>query len=330
MSLPTVTLGVGGFQTTPLGFGCASLFRIPSPAQRAHILHAAYDAGIRHFDVAPMYGLGRAESELGTFARVRRDELTIATKFGIRPTLIARGLARVQGPIRRVFEAKPAVRDHARAPAGPSGHLYEQGGYHAAGARRSLERSLRALKTDYVDLFLLHDPLPGSVRSGEVSSFLEDARAAGLIRSWGIAGEPESTGEVARSFHGDVPIRQLRDDIFLRSLHCMPTGAAYITYGVILRALTRLAQHVRADDSRRLRWKRTIGADCGDPDIAASFLLRAAVQGNSSGVVLFSTNNPARIHSAAATLEMFHSSEDPALDAFLRIVDSELRKIPDI
>ena len=54
--------------------------------------------------------------------------------------------------------------------------------------------ALRALKTDYVDLLLLHDPLPGSVRSDEVSSFLEDARAAGLIRSWGIAGAPESYG----------------------------------------------------------------------------------------------------------------------------------------
>ena len=75
------------------------------------------------------------------------------------------------------------------------------GGFHAAGARRSLERSLRALRTDYIDLFLLHDPVPGSVRSDEVSACLEEARAAGLIRSWGIAGDLEPTDEVARSFH---------------------------------------------------------------------------------------------------------------------------------
>jgi choline dehydrogenase-like flavoprotein len=59
---------------------------------------------------------------------------------------------------------------------------------------------LRALKTDHVDLLFLHDPLPGSVRSDEVSSFLENARVVGLIRSWGIAGAPETTGEVAQSF----------------------------------------------------------------------------------------------------------------------------------
>lgn len=329
MPLPTVTLGVGGIQTTPLGFGCGGLFRIPNAAQRSQLLHTAFEAGIRHFDVAPMYGLGRVEPELGTFARARRAQITIATKFGIKPTLVARGLAYAQGPVRRAFQARPAIRDQARVhAAGQSRLLYEQGGYHAAGARRSLEHSLRALHTDYVDLLLLHDPLPGSVRSDEVSSCLEDACAAGLIRSWGIAGEPESTGEVARSFHGDVPIRQLRDDIFLRSLHCAPTGTAFITYGVIGGALTRLMRHLRADDSRRLRWKSEIGADCGDPDIVASFLLRAAFRDNSSGVVLFSTTHPSRIRSAAAALGMSHEHEASALDTFLKMVDAELREIP--
>jgi hypothetical protein len=202
------------------------------------------------------------------------------------------------------------------------------GGYHAAGAKRSLERSLRALKTDYVDLLLLHDPRPGSVRSDEISACLEDARAAGLIRSWGIAGEPESTGEVARSFNGDIPIRQLRDNIFLQSLHHSPAGPAFITFGVIRRPLTTLMQYVKADDSRRLRWKQMIGADCGDPDVAASFLLQAAFRDNSSGVVLFSTANPQHVRNAAATLEMFHSSHGPALDRFLGLVDAELRKAP--
>jgi D-threo-aldose 1-dehydrogenase len=331
MPLPTVTLGVDGIQTTPLGFGCASLFRIPRSAQRSRLLHTVYDAGIRHFDVAPMYGLGRAEHELGAFARARRAEVTIATKFGIRPTLVARGLAYVQGPARRAFAARPAIRDQARVhAAGQSRLLYEQGGYHAAGARRSLEGSLRALHTDYVDLLLLHDPLPGSVRSDEVSSCLQDARAAGLIRSWGIAGNCEPTDQVARSFRGEVPIRQLRDDIFLRSLHCAPSGAAFITFGVIARALNCVVEHVRADDSRRIRWEKTIGADCGNLDIAASFLLRAALRDNSSGVVLFSTTYPSRVRSAVTALEMFHSSEDPALDAFLQMVDAELRKIPDL
>src|SRR5579859_111180 len=139
MSLPKLDLGSSGIRTTPLGFGCATLFRASDPAQRSRLLQEAYDAGIRHFDVAPMYGLGRAESELGSFTQAHRSEVTIATKFGIRPTLAARGLAYVQRPVRRNFEAKPSIRDQARAHAAvPSRLFYQKSGYDASGARRSL------------------------------------------------------------------------------------------------------------------------------------------------------------------------------------------------
>ena len=70
-------------------------------------------------------------------------------------------------------------------------------------------------------------------------------------------------------------------------------------------------------------------SDRGDPDIAATLLLRAAFRDNSSGVVLFSSIHPSRIRSAATTLERFHPSEDLALDAFLHMVDGELRTVPD-
>jgi len=326
MSLPRLDLGSSGIWATPLGFGCATLFRASDPAQRCRLLHAAYDAGIRHFDVAPMYGLGRAEPELGRFTRAHRSEVTIATKFGIRPTLAARGLAYAQRPIRRAFESKSTIRDQARAHAtAPSRLLYDKGGYDASGARRSLQRSLRALKTDYVDLLLLHDPLPGSVRSDEVSSFLEDAHAAGLIRSWGIAGALETTGEVARSFSG-IPVLQFPDDIFVQSLRRAPAGSAFITFGVISRALARIVQHLRSDESTRSRWRSIIGADCGDPDIASSFLLRSALQANSSGVVLFGATQLPHIWSAASALEKHLSnvSDESDTGSFMSLVHAEL------
>jgi len=64
------------------------------------LLSAAWDAGVRHFDVAPLYGHGEAERILGSFLAGRRDEATIVTKFGIEPTgnsrfrEIARAVAR--------------------------------------------------------------------------------------------------------------------------------------------------------------------------------------------------------------------------------------------
>jgi len=326
MSLPRLDLGSSGIRATPLGFGCATLFRASDPAQRSRLLHAAYDAGIRHYDVAPMYGLGRAEPELGAFTRVHRSEVTITTKFGIRPTLVARGLAYAQRPVRRMFESKPTIRDQALVHATvPSHLLYDKSGYDASGAQRSLQRSLRALKTDYVDLLLLHDPRPGSVRSDEVSSFLEDARAAGLIRSWGIAGALEITGEVALSFPG-IPVLQLPDDIFVQSLRRAPVGSAFITFGVISRALARIVRHMRADEPARFRWKNIIGADCGDSDITSSFLLRSALQANSSGVVLFGATQLSHIRTAATALEKHLSAafDNSDISSFISLVNAEL------
>ena len=198
-----VTLGSTDIETTALGFGCANLYRLPSARRRCELLATAYDAGVRHFDVAPMYGLGLAESEIGKFIRSRRNSVTVTTKFGIKPTVIARVLARGQGPVRRVFEILPTLRENAMTSSagfrsgGIGSLLYSANVYDAAVAKRSLERSLRSLGTDYVDLLLLHDPVPGSVRSEDVCSYLQDARQAGWIRSWGIAGEADEAVEVA-------------------------------------------------------------------------------------------------------------------------------------
>ena len=70
--LPIRELPRTGVVTSAVGFGCAGLFRIPQRSRRREVLEAAYDVGIRHFDVAPMYGLGLAEAELGSFLKRRR------------------------------------------------------------------------------------------------------------------------------------------------------------------------------------------------------------------------------------------------------------------
>jgi D-threo-aldose 1-dehydrogenase len=331
MTLRRVVLGASGIQTTALGFGCANLFRLGDSPGRARLLEAAYDAGIRHFDVAPMYGLGRAETEVGRFACRRRGDVILSTKFGIGPTAFARGLGRVQRPMRRTLEALPAIRRQAvmRAAGPESGRLgqtlYSAEGFDGAAAKRSLERSLRALDTDYVDLLLLHDPAPGSVRSEEVRCCLEDASRAGWIRSWGVAGEPDQAMAVARSFDRAVPVLQLRDDIFLRSLrYSEPAAGSYITFGILGQALGRVVEYVRTDNARRTRWAALIGADCGEPEVTASFLLRAAFKENSSGVVLFSTIKPRHIHDAVAAAEASPSAVDSALSSFLDAVEAEL------
>jgi D-threo-aldose 1-dehydrogenase len=333
----TISMQGAPVVTGTLGFGCAHLFHEPSSSQRRRLLEAAHSAGIRHFDVAPMYGLGLAERELGRFARSRREEVVLATKFGILPSATAQRLARVQGPVRRLFATLPGLRRRARSRAagpgsGPAGALlYDAVGFTAASARASLERSLRELDTDYVDLFLLHDPAPGEVRSEELCAYLEEARGAGYIRAWGVAGELEATLEVARALPLAAPVLQVRDDLLLErsaSASAVETSATRITFGVLAGALWPIVEHVAADPARRREWLSASGCDCADPGVVASLLLRLAISENPDGVVLFSTIRAEHVVSCAAVLGAHRDAGEEDLHAFTRLLDAQVRARP--
>ncbi|MFL5843129.1 MAG: aldo/keto reductase [Solirubrobacteraceae bacterium] len=323
------SLATAGLSSSPLGLGCAELFREPSAARRRGLLHAALEAGICHFDVAPMYGLGIAERELGRFARGRRDQLVIATKFGISPTIAAQGLARIQGPVRRVLAASPRLRAQARSgAAGPASGgagslLYRSSGYDAAGARLSLERSLRALRVDHVDLLLLHDPPPSDVRHDDVCAYLEQARTAGRVRAWGIAGEPGPTVAVARAMPTLPQVIQVRDDLVERPGAAVevPADAGRITFGVLGSAIGRVVTHVAADPNRSRRWRDEVGVPCTHPGHVAGLLLAAAHAENPDGVVLFGSID--REHVARAAAAVLREAEVGDVTAFLRLVESE-------
>ena len=332
----TITIPGTALTTSELGFGCADLYREPSAGRRRRLLDAAYAAGIRHFDAAPMYGLGLAERELGRFARGRRDDVVIATKFGIAPTRACLALGRVQGPARRVLAAVPALRSRARSSAaGPaSGRagaaLYRAVGFDAAAAELSLQRSLRELRTEHVDLLLMHDPEPGGVRSDDVCAYLERARDAGLIRAWGVAGEPQPALAVAQALPVGVPVLQVRRDILERSAadEACAAFAGRIVFGVLGRALQTVVRHVTADPARRRAWADAVGLDCAVPEVVARLVLAHALRENRDGVVLFSTIREDHLRSAAAVSAAGDGPGDEQLDRFARLVRDELHRPP--
>ncbi len=329
----SVTLTGTALQTSRLGLGCADLFRLPSRAQRRRLLDSAYEAGIRHFDVARMYGLGAAEREVGAFIGSRRGTVVLATKFGIGVTAAGRLLGAVQAPARRAMEARPGLRRQLRSSApgprdGRAGRLlYSLDGYDAAAARRSLQRSLNELRIESIDLFLLHDPTPTSMRGDDVCAYLEEARTAGHIVTWGVAGEPDPTLRVAETLPAPPPVIQVRDDIFRGSLERLPStlGSARITFGAVGGALERIVRHVAGDPAARRRWNDAVGQDCADPDAVASVLLRHAARANPSGVVLFSSIRPERVGQAVLALELEEAGD---LDRFAALVQTELRSSP--
>jgi D-threo-aldose 1-dehydrogenase len=131
--LEVTRMGVGG-----TGFG--NLYRPTSDTDSKATIEAAYEAGIRYFDTAPLYGLGLSEKRVGEgLSAYDRDEVVISSKVG-RLLLPRDPDEPFVGIYTEVPELKP-IFDFSRD-----------------GVRSSIEQSLERLKTDRLDIVLVHDP----------------------------------------------------------------------------------------------------------------------------------------------------------------------------
>jgi D-threo-aldose 1-dehydrogenase len=322
-------LGDYDFATSALGFGTAGIFHEPSRSIRTQLIETALDVGVLHFDVAPIYGLGLAEAELGQALRKRRDSVVIATKVGIGLTPLATVLGRVQGPVRSALKKSPRMQEQARDSAaspssGPLGGLLYKSTFDRRAAQRSLDRSVRNLGT-HIDLLLLHDPEPGQIDANEVRDFLERARLDGHIRSWGVAGEAHEVASVLALFDDPVPVVQVRDDIFRdhRTTRSLPSTYE-VTFGTLGYAVPAIMRHLHASAERVREWSKDVDADCSDASVVAGLLLKDALRSNVRGTVLYSTTRPERIRDAAAVSNGDLVTFDPSLERFRELVRNQI------
>jgi aryl-alcohol dehydrogenase-like predicted oxidoreductase len=146
-------LGSSGLVVSVAGLGGNNFGRrLDVEAARA-VVDAAMDAGITLIDTAESYGAGRSEEILGEVLAGRRDQVVIATKFGHRSVDMGYGPA-----------------------AGAKGGR----GY----IMRAVEGSLRRLRTDYIDLYQIHTPDPGTPIE-ETLAALGELVARGMVRYLG-------------------------------------------------------------------------------------------------------------------------------------------------
>ncbi|MBM7786065.1 aldo/keto reductase [Tenggerimyces flavus] len=142
------SLGNSGLQVSVVGIGCNNFGgRLDADGTR-EVVHAALDEGITLFDTADVYGnKGGSEQLLGEAVAGHRDQVVLATKFagdmGYGPAAGARG-----------------------------GRAY---------IRRAIEESLRRLRTDYVDLYQIHNPDP-KTPIAETLSALDELVKEGKVR----------------------------------------------------------------------------------------------------------------------------------------------------
>lgn len=298
-------------RVSAVGFGCGALMQSPSRKERMAVLGAAVDNGITHFDTARMYGLGRAEAELGAFLRtVPRDTVTVATKFGIDVGGVARRLGRFQAPARALLRKAPALRRAVkRQQATPgTGRVYD-----AATATRSLDESLAALGVDYVDILFVHGPQPGdTVASGELRQFFERARQQGKIRAWGVSQDEGLEVDFAEAFAPEG-VSQVRADL----LNPSPRPAD-LAFGVLQRSYAALSAALRVDPHLAGRWREALHLDPLAPGVLPKLILGSSAAATGCRAILYSTTNPRRVAEAAGAVSAPPDAE--TLARFLALV----------
>ena len=152
--LPQRPVGRSGLRVSAIGLGCNNFGRAGTAAETLEgtrvVLNAALDAGVTFLDTADVYGreFGLSETLMGEALQGRRDEVVLATKFGH-------------------ADLAPGVLGGAKAS--------------RTSIRRSVEASLRRLRTDWIDLYQLHTPDP-STPIDETLDALSDLVREGKVR----------------------------------------------------------------------------------------------------------------------------------------------------
>jgi len=143
------TRKIGSLDVSVVGLGCNNFgWRIDADAS-AKVIDAAIDSGITFFDTADRYGKGQSEDFLGRALGARRDQIILATKFGMEMEKGQQG-------------ASPQY------------------------IREAIEASLHRLKTDRIDLYQLHQPDPETPIADTLGA-LDQLVHAGKVREIGCS-----------------------------------------------------------------------------------------------------------------------------------------------
>lgn len=309
-------------QVPVIGFGCSSLTSVDEKtAQR--LLGTAFDAGVRHFDVARYYGYGEAEGRLGKFIKSRRAEITITTKFGIEPPRRTHALRLAMQAGRRLVQLVPAARSFLRSRAQG---LVTGGAFSANDARVSLETSLRELGTEYIDFYLLHNYVASEGQSDELLTFLAGAVESGKIRSFGMGTGIENILAGLQTQPELCAILQFENSVITRNVERLPAAGArrfLITHGALSGGYLAVSSFLQSHRDVERQWSKDLALDCSKQETISALMLNYSVESNANGLVLFSSRDRARVAgNVKAVLDPAVSSGQIAL--FGRLVERDV------
>ncbi len=224
------TLGRDGPRVSPLGLGCMGMSHAygPSdPVESVATIHQALDSGVTFLDTADVYGDGENERLVGEAITGRRDEVVLATKFGI---LFGRVTLRPVG-----VNGSPEY------------------------VRAAIDRSLNRLGVDHVDLYYLHRP-DRDVPIEDTVGAMAELVAAGKVRYLGLS---EASADTIRRAAAVAPIAAVQTEwsLFSRDIEdavvpaCRELGIALVPYSPLGRGMLTgdpgSVRDLHADDFRR-------------------------------------------------------------------------------
>jgi aryl-alcohol dehydrogenase-like predicted oxidoreductase len=315
----TTTLGGAGLEVSALGLGCMGMSEFYGPADHAESLATllrAVELGVTFWDTSDAYGIGANERLLGEFlAHGRRDEVVLATKFGV-------------------------FRDPATGrPLGVRGD--------AEYVRQACDASLERLGTDHIDLYYVHLPDP-KVPIEETVGTLAGLVAAGKIRHIGLS---NLTAEQVRAAHAVHPIAavQMEWSLFTREPEaalvpaCAELGIGFVPYSPLGRGFLTGAytstEGLATNDYRQavprfnaenaphnaglLKPIRDIAAAYGATtgQVALAWLIQRGTALGVTTVPIPGTKHHARLEENAAALDLSLSDDDlAALDPIAKQV----------
>lgn len=306
-----------------VGLGCARLRGGLELRNSRKMVDRALELGIRHFDVAPSYGDGEAESILGTALTGMRETCSVYTKFGL-PASAQSTVGRYFRPLLR-STVKPVARLFGRkpehAPIMNTSVRRDFGTFSVEAMRRSLATSLTNLKADRLDGLLLHEPSPADPDELLLTALAAEV-TSGTIAKWGLGtGYPVDSlpqrGSIAQGALLAIPRQTVTDrEIWVHGL--MRYSDLYDTPAVesSLRQLLADAQPTS---------RRPISRQAKTTALAVALLATKRVSG-----VVYSTTTVRNLESFVAQFKAY--SEVVAvrmptdIDAFLQTVHLALTK----
>lgn len=185
--------------SSQLGFGCGSIMGRSGKKHSLRILQQAFAAGITHFDAARSYGYGEAERCVGEALHAHRDQVVIASKFGILPPNINKFIYKLKPFYQYVLAQFPNWRTYFRKSAAILNATALPQQISLPLAKASLEKSLFELKTDYLDILFLHEGKLSDITE-EMQHFLDSLVKEGKIRAYGAATSIEESLLIAEKY----------------------------------------------------------------------------------------------------------------------------------